>query len=176
MKSLLTIVGIVGALVAMTTATSCDRVLNRLKGGADDGNTSTEKVETVKVVQIVEKVEKTVEPSYRPPRPVPTPAPRTVDNPMTGNLTLSGPVGGTSAYMTLSYGSGKIKLKPGGNRDLNVASYDEYSGQLLVNAYLNGQYIGYYDGKLSLSGSSARYKGIFYNENKGGKVNFNLTN
>jgi hypothetical protein len=63
-------------------------------------------------------------------------------------------------------------------RTLKLVSFDQTNGKCVINAYLNGKHIGYFDGKVFPLGNAAayqRYKGIFYNV-KGTKVDFDLNN
>lgn len=86
---------------------------------------------------------------------------------------LSGYVGGFWGTLDISCGSGYIDLGNGGERTLKVKSVE--GNKVVISAYLNGKYIGYYSGTVSYS-HGERYKGIFYNTVNGGKVNFDLSN
>lgn len=87
--------------------------------------------------------------------------------------TLTGPVGGFWGHMSITCGEGFIDLESGGTRVLKVKSVNGSS--LVINAFYNGQYIGYYSGTVSYSGGQ-RYKGVFHNTVNGGKVDFDLSN
>lgn len=84
---------------------------------------------------------------------------------------LSGWVGGFWGNMNITSGSGWIDLDGGGERTLKVKSIS--GSKLVINAYLRGKYIGYYSGTVSYDGGE-RYKGVFHNTVKGGKVSFDL--
>ena len=63
-------------------------------------------------------------------------------------------------------------------RTLKLVSFDQTNGKCVINAYLNGKHIGFFDGMVSPLGNAVtyqRYKGIFYNV-KGSKVDFDLRN
>ena len=87
--------------------------------------------------------------------------------------TLHGMIGGFYGSMTVTNGSGTVNLDGGGARTLEVESIN--GSHLVIRAYYNGKYIGYYDGTLNYEGGE-EYTGVFHNVVNGGSVNFDLGN
>lgn len=87
--------------------------------------------------------------------------------------TLHGMIGGSYGSMSVTNGRGSVNLDGGGTRTLEVESIN--GSHLVIRAYYNGKYIGYYDGTLNYEGGEG-YSGVFHNVVNGGSVNFDLSN
>lgn len=64
---------------------------------------------------------------------------------------------------------------PGGERTVKVEFYNPATGELQLEAFLNGSKIGYFNGIWKIAGDDYNYKGNFYNTKTGVRVNFDLT-
>lgn len=89
------------------------------------------------------------------------------------DINMTGDIAGSPAEMHLSSSTqtGWVLSSVMENVRRNL-TFKSLNGQtLVINATLNGKYIGYYKG--TYDGSS--YKGVFYNTRTGGKVNFSFS-
>lgn len=87
------------------------------------------------------------------------------------NIVLHGKIGGDAASTFTLNGQEGSYIFVGASRQSKLVSYDSQTGKLIVDAYLNGLKIGFFDGIYA----NGRYKGIFKNTRNGAKLNFNLT-
>ena len=87
------------------------------------------------------------------------------------NIVLHGTIGGDAASTFILNGQEGSYIFVGASRQAKLVSYDPQTGKLVVDAYLNGSKIGFFDGIYA----NGRYKGIFKNTNNGAKLEFNLT-
>lgn len=63
----------------------------------------------------------------------------------------------------------------GSKRKLKLVSFDQKSGDMKIEAKMNGKVVGYYEGKVTITENEYQYKGNFKNVN-GASVPFELTN
>lgn len=87
------------------------------------------------------------------------------------NIVLHGKLGGDAASTFILNGEEGSYVFSGATRQAKLVSYDPQSGELVVDAYLNGARIGNFNGVYA----NDCYKGIFTNTNNGAKLNFKLT-
>lgn len=93
------------------------------------------------------------------------------------SFTIYGQIGGYyDCTMTLENGEGVVDGLNLGQRQVSVFEFDgnDYGGRLVLDAYLNGEYIGQYEGTFYNTVEGISYSGIFRNTQTGGKVDFNL--
>lgn len=94
------------------------------------------------------------------------------------DYTFNGQIGGyDNCSMVLEKGVGYVDGLNLGRRTISVFEWNEYTGQLVLDAYLNGEYIGQYEGTVERNEflDVNQYTGIFRNAKTGGKVDFNLS-
>ncbi len=91
--------------------------------------------------------------------------------PLTGTYNLVGKIGGDgNCVLALSGGTGSYEVSNGA-RNVQVTSYDQTTGHLVISAYLpSGKYVGQFDGTYQ----AGTYQGTFTNY-RGGHVTFNLS-
>ncbi|MBQ0029669.1 MAG: hypothetical protein KBT32_04460 [Bacteroidales bacterium] len=63
----------------------------------------------------------------------------------------------------------------GSKRNLRLVSFDEKTGDMKIEAKMNGKVVGYYEGKVTITDNEYQYKGDFKNVN-GASVPFELSN
>lgn len=96
-------------------------------------------------------------------------------------MKLTGVIGGMAVF-EMNGNEGWYRMTYNGadpvKRKLKLVSFDQTNGKCVINAYLNGKHIGFFDGIVIPLGNAVtyqQYKGIFYNV-KGSKVDFDLRN
>lgn len=93
------------------------------------------------------------------------------------SFTIYGQIGGFyDCTMTLENGEGVVDGLNLGQRQVSVFEFDgnDYGGRLVLDAYLNGEYIGQYEGTYYNTSEGIAYSGVFRNSKTGGKVDFDL--
>ncbi len=86
------------------------------------------------------------------------------------DIVLHGTIGGDAGSTFTLNGHEGSYIFVGATRQSKLVSYNPQTGKLVVDAYLNGSKIGFFDGIYA----NGRYKGIFKNTNNGAKLEFNL--
>lgn len=92
------------------------------------------------------------------------------DNILELDIVLHGKIGGDAACTFTLNGQEGSYIFVGASRQTKLVSYDPQTGKLIVDAYLNGAKIGFFNGTYA----NGCYKGIFKNTRNGAKLDFNL--